>query len=243
MNCKKIRLQKWMAHCEIASRRSSEKLIEEKKVKVNGRVAKLGDKIDPNKDLVVVNNKKLRQFNNKKYYIMLNKPRGYITTMNDEKNRKCVADLVKDVPVKLFPVGRLDKDSEGLLLMTNDGDFANNISHPSTHVEKTYRVTVRSSITEEQLVRLSVGVTIDDVKTKPCDVNVISQAKDRSVLEFVLVEGRNRQIRKMCEQVGLEVSRLRRIKVGQIKLGMLKIGDWRELNENEKISLKRNKAK
>ena len=234
MENREIRLQKWMAECGVASRRACEKLIEQGKVKVNGRLSKIGDKINPNKDVVSVNNEKIHVSKDKKYYVMLNKPRGYITTMKDEKNRKCVADLVKEIPARLFPVGRLDKDSEGLLLMTNDGNFANHISHPSTHVQKTYRVTIRSAVTEEQLVDLTLGMKIDGVKIKPCEVKVLYESKERTVLEFILSEGRNRQIRKMCEKVGLEVIRLRRIKIGQVKLGMLKIGDWRELTAYEK---------
>lgn len=230
---KNIRIQKWMAECGVASRRSCEKLIGEGKVLVNGRRAKLGDRVDPSKDFVSINGKRLSNFDDKKYYIMLNKPRGYITTMNDERNRKCVADLILNIPARLYPVGRLDKDSEGLLLMTNDGDFANYVSHPSTHLKKTYRVTVRSNVNDDQIIKMSSGVEIDGKMTLPCDIKVLSQSIDRSVLEICIVEGRNRQIRKMCESVCLEVIRLRRIKIGQVKLGMLKSGQWRDLTKSE----------
>ncbi len=227
-----VRIQKLLSECGIASRRKSEELILAGKVRVNGRVARLGDKVDPKRDTVTVSGKRVvRQ--KQHTYLMLNKPRGFITTMQDEMDRKCVASLVENAPAKVFPVGRLDRDSEGLLLFTNDGDFANALTHPSKHVSKTYRVTVRPSVSDAQLTALTQGVIIDDRKTVPAEVRVITSEENRVVLEIVLYEGRNRQIRKMCEEVGLEVARLRRIAVGSVKLGMLKIGDWRELTEDE----------
>ena len=228
----KVRLQKFIAECGVASRRKSEELIEGGKVKVNGRIAEIGDKINPKRDTVTVNGKKIVKQKNCTY-IMLHKPRGFITTMSDEMDRKCVAELIKDVPVRVYPVGRLDRDSEGMLLFTNDGEFANAMTHPTKHVPKTYRVTVRPSISEEQITALTQGVIIDDRKTAPAEVRVILKEEGRVVLEIILYEGRNRQIRKMCEEVGLEVARLKRTTIGSIKLGMLKQGDWRELNEDE----------
>ena len=228
----KVRLQKFLAECGVASRRKSEELIESGKVKVNGRVAEIGDKINPKKDTVTVNGKKIIKQKNCTY-IMLHKPRGFITTMSDEMDRKCVAELIKDVPVRVYPVGRLDRDSEGMLLFTNDGEFANAMTHPTKHVPKTYRVTVRPSISEEQITALTQGVIIDDRKTAPAEVRVVLKEEGRVVLEIILYEGRNRQIRKMCEEVGLEVARLKRTAIGSIKLGMLKQGDWRELNDDE----------
>ena len=230
----KVRLQKLLAECGIASRRKAEELIQKGQVKVNGQVAQIGDKVDPISDKVVVFGKRVSIASKKKhYYIMLHKPRGYVTTMSDEKGRKCVADLVKDVPARLFPVGRLDRESEGLLLMTNDGDFANKVTHPAKHVYKVYRVTVRPKITEEQIAAMSVGMVIDGKRTQPCEVRVKSREEGRVVLEIVLREGRNRQIRKMCEQLGLEVARLKRTAIGQLKLGMLPQGKWRELTADE----------
>ncbi len=229
---REVRLQKFLSECGVASRRKSEELILAGKVRVNGRVAGLGDKVDPVHDTVTVSGK--RVIRKKQHtYLMLNKPRGFITTMQDEMDRKCVASLVENAPAKVFPVGRLDRDSEGLLLFTNDGDFANALTHPSKHVSKTYRVTVRPSVSESQLTALTQGVIIDDRKTAPAEVRVITAEENRVVLEIVLYEGRNRQIRKMCEEVGLEVARLRRTAVGSVKLGMLKTGDWRELTEDE----------
>ena len=232
MKDNRIRLQKHLADCGIASRRKAEELIENKKVKVNGRIASLGDKVDPVRDKVTVSGKTVVSVN-KKVYIMLHKPRGFVSTVSDELGRKCVTDLVKDVGVRVFPVGRLDKDSEGLLLMTNDGEFSNSLTHPSKHVTKTYRVTVSGNVSEEQIVRLCTGVVIDDKKTLPCDCFVAERKADRTVLIFVITEGRNRQIRKMCDVVGLEVLRLKRTEIAGVKLGMLPQGKWRDLNEKE----------
>ena len=229
---KDTRLQKMMADCGVASRRKAEEMIVQGRVKVNGRPAKIGDKVDPRKDLVTVDDERIGSGDNK-VYIMLHKPRGFITTMSDEKDRKCVAELVAEIPERVYPVGRLDKDSEGILLMTNDGNFANTISHPSGHVPKLYRVTVRPAVTEDMLTQMSVGMVIDGQKTAPCTVRVIQEEKGRVVLEIVLNEGRNRQIRKMCEQLGLEVARLKRVAIGSVKLGMLQPGQYRELTPEE----------
>ena len=233
----RIRLQKFLSQCAVASRRKSEELILAGKVKVNGRVAGIGDKVNPKRDTVTVSGKKVL-FSKKCYYIMLHKPRGFITTMEDEMGRKCVAELVKDVGARVYPVGRLDRDSEGLLLMTNDGDFANHLTHPSKHVPKTYRVTVRPGITDEQLVAFSEGIEIDGRLTSPAEAHVIDKTENRVVLEIILHEGRNRQIRRMCEALGLEVARLKRTHIGSIKLGMLPQGKWRELTEDEVHRLK-----
>lgn len=233
----KIRLQKYMAECGVASRRASETLISSGKVLVNGTKAKIGDKVDPDKDKVSVNGT-LIQKEAELHYIMLHKPRGFITTMSDEQNRKCVASLVEDVGVRVYPIGRLDRDSEGLLLLTNDGDFANSIMHPSKHVQKVYRVTIRPDITEDQLNQMMTGMMIDGKQTLPADVRVLEKAPNRVVLRISICEGRNRQIRKMCEGLGLEVARLKRIAIGPVKLGMLKQGDWRELTPQEVRSLK-----
>ncbi len=231
----KIRLQKFMADCGVASRRKCEDLIASGAVYVNGRKACVGDKVCPD-DTVTVHGKPLRTQRQNAYY-MLHKPRGYITTMHDEKGRKCVAQLIGDIPERVYPVGRLDRESEGLLLMTNDGNFANLLAHPSSHVPKTYRVTVRSAVTGEQLSALSDGVVIDGKRTLPADVRILDANSTGAVLEIVIHEGRNRQIRKMCEAVGLEVARLKRTKVGSVKLGMLKVGSWRRLTDTEVRSL------
>ena len=232
MKDNKIRLQKHLSACGIASRRKAEELIEQGKVRVNGRIASLGDKVDPKRDKVTVRGKNVVPVT-QKVYIMLHKPRGYVTTLSDEFDRKSVADLVKDVGVKVFPVGRLDRDSEGLLIMTNGGELANIITHPSSHVNKTYRVTVGGAVDDDQIKKLCEGVVIDGKKTLPCDVFVVERREDRTVLNFIIQEGRNRQIRKMCDVVGLSVLRLKRIEIAGVKLGGLKSGSWRDLNERE----------
>ncbi len=231
------RLQKYMAECGIASRRKSEELIRNGVVKVNGEVAEIGQKIDPNKDIVSVSGRKIQK-EQRHVYIMLNKPRGFISTMSDEHDRRCVAELVADVGTRVYPIGRLDKDSEGLLLFTNDGKFANNLMHPSKHVSKTYRVTVRPEVTDDMITQMMTGMMIDGQKTLPADVKIVTKEPERTVMEVTICEGRNRQIRKMCEGLGLEVARLKRISEGSVKLGMLKLGSWRELTPDEVRSLK-----
>lgn len=229
-----VRLQKMLADCGVASRRKSEELIRNGQVKVNGRVAEIGDKVDPYSDKVYVKGKRVTAAAKPKHrYIMLNKPRGYVTTMSDERGRKCIAELITDIEERVYPIGRLDKDSEGMLLLTNDGEFANHIMHPKKHINKVYRVTVRPSINEEQVEKLQTGIVLDGRKTAPAQVRVVTKQEGRVVLEVVLREGRNRQIRRMCEAVGLEVARLKRIAVGTVKLGGLKQGMYRDLSADE----------
>lgn len=227
-----VRLQKYMADCGVASRRKSEELIANGKVKVNGHVSKLGDKVNIKKDIVTVRGKRISN-NSSKHYIALYKPRGYVTTVSDNLDRKTVMDLVKDVDDRIYPVGRLDKDSEGLLLLTNDGEFSNLLMHPSHELSKVYRVTVRQKVTDEIIDNLRQGVIIEDRKTAPCEVVTILEEENRTVLEFIIHEGRNRQIRKMCETQNLTVIRLKRIAIGSLKLGHLTPGKWRELTDNE----------
>ncbi|MCC8022245.1 MAG: rRNA pseudouridine synthase [Clostridiales bacterium] len=231
-----VRLQKFMADCGVASRRASEELIRAGKVKVNGHVAAIGDKVNPRRDLVTVRGKKIVP-QKELYYIMLHKPRGYVTTVQDEMGRKTVMELVQGVKARLYPVGRLDRTSEGLLLLTNDGAFANAMMHPARHVPKTYRVTVRPAISDEQMLALQEGVVIDGKKTLPTEVRTITEEEGRTVVQMVLHEGRNRQIRRMCEALDLEVARLKRTAVGEVKLGMLQQGQWRHLEPEEKKKL------
>ncbi len=229
-----VRLQKMLADCGVASRRKSEELISAGRVRVNGRVAQIGDKVDPQNDKVYVGKRRVTGTARPKLrYIMLNKPRGVLTTMSDDRGRKCVADLIKDIDERLYPVGRLDRDSEGMLLMTNDGEFANHVMHPKKHVNKVYRVTVRPNINDAQVSKLESGVVIDGRKTAPAQVRVVSREEERSVLEIVIREGRNRQIRKMCDAVGLEVARLKRTAIGGVKLGGLRSGMYRDLTDIE----------
>ncbi|MGN1304145.1 MAG: pseudouridine synthase [Oscillospiraceae bacterium] len=234
----KIRLQKLISESGLCSRRKAEELIINGKVKVNGHPASIGDGATYN-DVITVNGERIYlEKKRKKYYIMLNKPRGYVTTMSDELDRRCVTELLDGLDERVYPIGRLDRNSEGMLLFTNDGKFANDIMHPSRHISKTYRVTVRPSISEDQLVKLSAGVEIDGRKTLPANVEVLDEKEGRVVLRMIIREGRNRQIRKMCEAVGLEVARLRRTAIGPVKLGMLKPGTWRELTSEEVKALR-----
>lgn len=234
----KIRIQKMIADSGCCSRRKAEVLITQGRVKLNGHPVKLGDKCGF-KDLITIDGERIALPRKKNFiYVMLNKPRGYVTTVSDELERKCVMDLLEDIDERIYPIGRLDRNSEGLLLFTNDGEFANNIMHPSRHISKTYRVTVRPDISDDQLVALSDGVEIDGRKTLPANIVVKEKENGRVVLLITIKEGRNRQIRKMCEAVGLEVARLRRISIGPLKLGMLKPGAYRELTAEELRALR-----
>lgn len=239
------RIQKIISASGFTSRRKAEELIVHGRVKVNGRPCKMGDKADPNSDLISIDGVNIDSEKRRQHiYIMLNKPRGYVTTMSDELGRKCVTDLLKGIDERVYPIGRLDKVSEGLLLFTNDGNFANSIMHPSCHISKTYRVTVRPDVTEEQLIKLESGVVLDDGrKTLPATVLVLTKEEGRVVMQITIHEGRNRQIRRMCEAVGLEVARLKRTSIGPLKLGMLKPGAYRELTPQELTALRNAIAK
>ena len=235
-----VRIQKIMADSGFCSRRAAEKLIDEGRVTVNGRPCSLGDKAIPGKDLLAVDGEKIPVEKKRSYvYLMLNKPRGYVTSMKDELERRDVSSLVSDVPVRVFPVGRLDRNSEGLLLFTNDGALANRLMHPSFSVPKLYRVTVNSRVVEEQIIQLSEGVMLEDGMTGEATVRVLENSEERSVMEIVITEGRNRQIRRMCEAVGLQVVRLKRNAEGPLRLGMLAPGKWRYLTNEEIMALQR----
>lgn len=230
----KIRIQKIIADSGYCSRRRAEQYIENGQVKVNGRCASLGDKADPKNDLITVNGEKIKADGVTLRYIKLYKPRGYVTTMSDEQGRKTVTDLLDGIEERVYPIGRLDRNSEGLLLLTNDGAFANDIMHPTKHVSKVYRVTVCEKVNEDMINKLMAGVEIEpNVMTRPCIVTVITEEDDRTVLEFIIKEGKNRQIRRMCEAVNLTVKRLRRTSVGGVKLGMLKPGEYADLTKEE----------
>lgn len=230
----KVRVQKLIAESGLCSRRKAEELIAGGKVTINGRVCSLGDKADPHADIVAVGGKRIGEAPREKRYIMLNKPRGYITSMSDEQGRRIASELLDGVSERVVPVGRLDRNSEGLLLFTNDGELANEITHPSRHVSKTYRVTIDGRVSEEQIMRLTSGVELDDGKvTLPCGVEVLVEQPERTVLRITIKQGLNRQIRRMCAAVGLQVGRLRRTAIGGVKLGMLKTGEWRDLTKEE----------
>ena len=230
------RLQKIIADSGFCSRRKAEELIAKGLVRVNGHPAATGDKADPDSDIITVAGQRLNTDKSARTlrYLKLYKPRGYVTSMEDTHSDKLITDLLHGVNERVYPVGRLDKNSEGLLILTNDGAFANDIMHPRKHIPKTYRVTVPSKVSEETIARMTVGVEIEKgVVTRPCTINVLTAEAERTVLEFIITEGKNRQIRKMCSAVGLEVSRLKRTSVGGVKLGMLKPGEYRELTAEE----------
>ncbi len=234
-----IRIQKVLSDQGVLSRRKAEEAIRAGRVTVNGRPAVIGHPVNPARDVVAIDGHRV-VFRKKKHnlYILLHKPRGVVTTTSDEQNRKCVLDLLGDLPERVYPVGRLDRNSEGLLLLTNDGELANQVMHPSHHLAKTYRVTVRPGITDEQAAQMSAGVELDGKPTLPATVLVLEKQEGRAVLQITVQEGRNRQIRRMCEAVGLEVARLKRISIGPLKLGMLQPGHWRELKPSELAALR-----
>ena len=236
------RLQKFISEAGIMSRRTAEEEIKKGNIKVNGARAELGQKIDDERDVVEYCGK-IISADSHHIYIMLNKPAGYVTTMSDEHARKCVAELVSDVPERVYPIGRLDRESEGLLLFTNDGEFANRMMHPRYHKPKIYHVKIRGKVEPEKVTALSRPMKIDDYITKPANVSVVTLKEDYTVLAIELFEGRNRQIRKMCEQVGLFIMTLRRISVGNVKLGDLRPGKWRYLTKSEVASLKTSEGK
>jgi len=233
------RIQKILSQYGICSRRAAEDMIKKGRIKLNGRQVSLGDRMDPKKDVLAIDGKRVAVGRkNEKLYYMLNKPRGVVTTLGDRHAKKDVGALMAQVGVRLFPVGRLDKDSEGLLLMTNDGQLANMIAHPSGGVSKSYRVTVKPSATEEQLSTLATGVEIEDGVTAPAAVRVTGEETGRTVFEITLREGKNREIRKMCEALGLTVTRLKRTSIGPLRLGMLKSGEYRELSKSEVAAIR-----
>ena len=225
------RLQKIIAARGLCSRRQAEKWIEEGRVRVNGNTAHLGDTADVREDVIEVDGKRLPKAG-KKLYLMLNKPRGYVTTLSDEKGRKNAAELVAGCGVRVYPVGRLDMDSEGLLLFTNDGEFANLMMHPKHEVDKVYRVWV-TNFAPEKLEALKEPIELDGYQIKKPRVRPVRMEPTRAILDVTIHEGRNRQVRRMCQAAGMEVQRLKRIAEGGLKIGDLKEGQWRELEPKE----------
>lgn len=226
------RLQKVMAHRGIGSRRHCEEMIRDGRVQVNGELAGLGQKVDPATDKIVVDGKPLGPGETLRYFV-LNKPYGYITTSKDQFGRKSVLDLLPPVKERVYPVGRLDYDSEGLVFLTNDGDLAYRLTHPSYEVPKTYIVAVEGNITMDAVYRLRTGVILEDGRTSPAEVNVLKPVSTGSVLQMTIREGRNRQLRRMCEKIGFNVVRLRRTKIGPLSLGKLPLGAARRLTFQE----------
>jgi len=238
-----IKLQKYFSECGIMSRRTAEEEILAGKVLLNGKVALITDRIIPGKDRVVYNGKEIRPASDKKVYILLNKPINYICTLSDEKGRKCAAELVKPLTDKrVWTVGRLDRNSDGLIILTNDGELTNHLTHPKHDIPKTYRVKIKGRIDREALSKLSSPLVIDDYPIMPVKVTPVSGNERYTVLQMLLYEGRNRQIRKMCELCGLEIIRLTRVAIGDIQIGDLGVGKCRFLTDKE-VDLLYNKRK
>ncbi len=235
----KVRIQKYFSDCGLMSRRAAEKAILDGDVSVNGHPAALGDSIDPTRDTVTYRGKPVVYRRREMTYIMLNKPRGYITSMSDPQGRKCVTELLRGVHTRVYPIGRLDLISEGLLLLTDDGELANLLTHPKHTVPKIYRVKVAGAVSEDQLTLLRSRLEIDGYKIEPVNVSIHHIDETGTVLTMELFEGRNRQIRKMCEQASLTVKRLNRVAIGDLKLNGLAVGKWRELTAEEIKYLKK----
>ena len=236
------RLQKIIASSGFCSRRAAEKLIEEGRVIVNGKTASLGTSADDTLDEIRIDNNPLAK-NEQRTYIMLNKPRGFLSSMSDDRGRRTVAELTADVGVRVYPVGRLDYDSEGLLIMTDDGELAHRLMHPSHEIGKTYELRAQGGDMARALELLRSPLDIDGYIIKPAEVKLLNQSENDALFSITITEGRNRQIRKMCEQAGIKVIRLKRVAEGSLKLGKLPSGEWRYLEAAEIENLQKNAAK
>lgn len=228
-----IRLQKLMAQAGLMSRRAAEEEIKRGKVRVNGHVATLGMTVNPDTDTVTYNDITVQMQQKAHVYILLNKPRGYLSSVSDERGRKCVTDLIGDIGARVYPVGRLDMVSEGMLLLTDDGELMNRMIRPAHTVPKVYRVKVAGEVDARHYEILTSALTIDGHKIRPVRVVIGESDASGTVLKMTLTEGRNRQIRKMCQQAGLTVKRLNRISIGELKLDNLPVGKWRYLTDAE----------
>ena len=242
-----VKLQKYFSDCAIMSRRAAEEEIKNGKVTVNGTVATLGLRIDPERDEIIYKGRRILPPKREKTYILLNKPRGTVTTLSDEKGRPTVMSLLDGLGVRVYPVGRLDFNSDGLLLLTDDGELTNRLTHPKHQIPKIYHVKVKGAKDDKKIEALGKAMEIDGYKIEPVKVELVSVRDTACVLKMTLYEGRNRQIRKMCENVHLEVLSLRRVAIGKITMDDLPQGKWRYLNGDEvkylKDSMKRSKEK
>ena len=233
-----VRLQKYLSECGIASRRASEQLISEGRVSVNGAVAVIGATVDPEQDAVAVDGRDVRR-DSKRVYVLLNKPRGAVTTAQDTHGRRTVLDCVSGVGERVFPVGRLDMDVAGVLLLTNDGELAHRLMHPSHEIEKVYIATVAGEIQEAALARLASGVMLEDGMTSPAKVRLLQSDRHSSRIQLTLHEGRKREVKRMCDAVGHPVLALKRIAFASLMDGHLRPGEWRYLSNQEVRLLQR----
>lgn len=233
-NNQAVRISKYFTGCGVMSRRAAEAAIERGEIKVNGVPATLGQKVIPGRDRVTCRGKDIRPpRDEKKLCILLNKPRGYVTTLSDDKGRRTVAELVADAGVRLYPIGRLDMDSDGLLLLTNDGELANRLAHPRHQVQKVYLAFVDGTPTTKQMTGMSTPIEIDGKETAPAQVRKVASNGVQTILEVTIHDGRNRQVRRLCERAGLTVRKLTRVSEGFLQLGDLPEGKWRKLTERE----------
>jgi 23S rRNA pseudouridine2605 synthase len=234
---KLVRLQKYIADCGVTSRRKAEELILQGHVKVNGkRVSELGTKVEPHEDVVEVRGEMIDVMTVDHMYVLVNKPRGYVTTVSDPEGRKTIMDLVRAISTRIFPVGRLDYLSEGLILMTNDGDMANMVMHPSFEIVKTYEVKVFGKVTEAILKKLRAGIMTEDGLMKPKSVRVIELLPNKTWLEFRLNEGKNREIRRICEDNGVTIDKLRRVAIGGLSIAGIQPGEWTYITKTDLLA-------
>ncbi len=232
-----MRINKFLAECGLSSRRKCEAFVTEGRVKINGKpVSTLATEVGE-RDVVTVDGERVSPIK-KHVYLVLNKPKGYVCTLSDDMGRKTVLDLVKDRSERLFPVGRLDYDTEGMLILTTDGDFANRLAHPRNEIPKTYVARIEGAVTEEELNVLRNGIILDGVKTKKCRIKVVEVSDNATKLEVTITEGRNRQVRRMFEHINKHVAFLKRVAIGELKLRGLNRGEYRELSESEVNYLK-----
>ena len=238
-----VKLQKYFSDCGITSRRAAEEEIKLGRVKVNGEVAELGLRIDPERDEIIYNGKRILPPNSEKTYILLNKPRGIVTSLSDEKGRATVINLLSGLDARVYPVGRLDMDSDGLLLLTNDGELTNVLTHPRHEIPKIYHVDIKGEVDAQALAKLSSPLIIDGYKILPVKITTLKKTTSQTTLEMTLFEGRNRQIRKMCALCDLKITRLTRVALGNITLGDLPVGKWRFLTAPEVDYLKKESIK
>ena len=230
-----IRIQKYLSECGVMSRRSAEEAIKHGRILINGDKALIGQKIIPEIDKVMYDNILVTNENSKKIYIMMYKPAGIVTTMSDEKGRECIANLLKDANIgaRVYPVGRLDMYSEGLLLLTNDGELSNKLMHPKHEINKIYHLTVKGELDADKITAMAVPIEIDGRMCRPAKITLTERKNGKTKLRVELSEGRNRQIRRICENLDLIIIKLKRVCVGEINIGTLRPGQWKHLNFNE----------